>query len=262
MRRSNAPRLKSSRAARALLSDGLDCARRRRRGRFRVGAIWLGLALLVDEARKAFAARTRRSPGAESGAAHFALDIASATQLSRRACDRLVRARRARRSAGRRHAVRAAWPRTAFSARRGRLQAIARMRAVRGAVGLMFLVRRRRRGRSGLGRCVRVWSRPTCSRAALHHAHRAVARAHAGRRMGAPAQHELWRRRSAAWEIDFTRERLVGGTRLARLLGRPVDLSRRRRAGLLRRARGSRAGQGGLLPDARRGAPHRARARR
>ncbi|QGZ96086.1 ATP-binding response regulator [Terricaulis silvestris] len=184
-----------------------------------VGAIWLGLALLVDAGRNAFAARLQDFSVAQMRAAHLALDIVSATSL---VCAPAI-AWYARGELGVALAVAMLFvllTHTAFSARRGRMHTLAACTPY-AFVGLVFLLE--------AAAADAFWLITACAlmvgyafAATLHHSHRA---AHA--RM----QDAEWVRQlnmsfgdaaSAAWEIDFTRERLVGAPRLAALLGRPV----------------------------------------
>jgi len=180
-------------------------------------AIWLGLALLVDEARKVFLARLASLSGAQAAAAHLALDMASGMSMAAAPAIAWY-------GGGSLSAALAAVmlcvlaADAAFSARRGRLHALASC-APYALLGLTFLFDAGGAFAAifagGLGggylflRC-------------LHHAHAA---AHA--RM----QDAEWVRQlnmsfgnsgSAAWEVDFTRGRLIGGQRLGALLGRDV----------------------------------------
>ncbi len=180
-------------------------------------AIWLGLALLVDEARKAFAERLAGFSPVEARAGHLALDIVATASLA------LAPALAWYAQSGMGGAVAAVLLATllvhgAFTAQRGRLHAFASC-APYALLGLLFLTEA-----AGIAAAL------TCAvalgyifAATLYHVHAA---SHA--RM----QDAEWVRQlnmsfgdaaSAAWEIDFTRERLVGAPRLSALLGRTVS---------------------------------------
>lgn len=184
-----------------------------------IGAIWLGLALLVDAGRTALAAKLQTLSVAQTRAAHLALDIVSAASL---ACAPAI-AWYARGELGVALAVTmlaVLVMDTAFRARRGRIHTLVSC-APYALVGLLFLLEAAAADAFWLvGACVVMTGYAFA--ASLHHNHRA---AHA--RM----QDAEWVRQlnmsfgdaaSAAWEIDFTRERLVGAPRLAALLGRAV----------------------------------------
>ncbi len=185
-----------------------------------LGAIWLGVALLIEEARKAMNLRVARLTPQDRGYATLALDIAGATSFA----SAPTIAWYARGELGAALAVGmlcALLINAAYSTRRGRLHTIAAS-APYAFVGLMFLLE---------GAAAGVpWLVAVCGltvayvfASVLYHAHAA---AHA--RM----QDAEWVRQlnmsfgdsnAAAWEIDFARQRLVGAARLERLLGRPVS---------------------------------------
>lgn len=181
-------------------------------------AIWLGLVLLVDEARKAFLTRFLPQSGAHAAAAHLALDIASSASLATApAIAWYVGGTLSAALAAVMLCVLAAD--TALSSRRGRVHSLASC-APYALLGVSFFVDAGGAvaaiAASGLGAGYLFLK-------CLHHAHAA---SHA--RM----QDAEWVRQlnmsfgeanSAAWEIDFSRGRLVGAHRLGALLGRPVS---------------------------------------
>ena len=185
-----------------------------------IGAIWLGLALLVEEGRKWFAARLHAYSAPQAGAAHLALEIVSSASLAVAPAIAWY----SRGELGVALAVAmlfALAANAAFSARRGRVQALAAC-APYALLGLMFLLE----GAAAdafylIAACALLVA--YVFGAALHHTHRAAY---------ARMQDAEWVRQlnmsfgdtaSAAWEIDFTRQRLVGAQRLAALIGRPVS---------------------------------------
>jgi signal transduction histidine kinase/ActR/RegA family two-component response regulator len=183
-------------------------------------AIWLGVVLLAEEARTAFDSRLGALSKSQAGAARLALDVAGAAGLAA--------------------APAIAWYMggalsgalalvmlcvlavdTAVASRRGRVHTLATC-APLALVGAAFLF-------NDGGALLAI---ATCGLAAgylflmsMHHAHAA---SHA--RM----QDAEWVRQlnmsfgdanSAAWEIDFTRDRLLGAQRLSALIGRPVSFA-------------------------------------
>ncbi len=187
---------------------------------FALAAIWLGLALLVEEVRKAIAPRLSTLPTHEIGIVHLALDIVSAMSLA--AAPAIAWYAGSALGAAMAVAMLSALlVNAAFSARRGRLHTLAAS-APYGVLGLMFLLEAAAVGEPGvaLGSALVV---AYVFGAAINQMHR--------------AQHERmqdteWVRQlnmsfgevsSAAWEIDFTRQRLIGAARLERVLGRSVS---------------------------------------
>ena len=181
-------------------------------------AIWLGLALLVDEARNAFAKRLGAFSAAQAKAAQLALDIASAASLA--AAPAIAWYAGGVLSAGLAAIMLCVLvAHAAFSGRHGRLHTFATC-APYALLGAMFLF-------DAGGAFVAV---AACALGvgyvfalAMHHAHAA---AHVR------VQDAEWVRQlnmsfgdadSAAWEIDFTRGRLIGAQRLGALFGRPVS---------------------------------------
>ena len=181
-------------------------------------AIWLGLVLLVDEARSAFAARLAPLSAIQAKAAQLALDVASAASLAAGPAIAWY-------AGGVLSAALAATmlcvlvAEAAFTGRHGRLHTLATC-APYALLGATFIFD------AGAG----FVAAAACGVGiayvfvlATHHAHAA---AHARR------QDAEWVRQlnmsfgdahSAAWEIDFTRNRLVGAQRLGAVLGRAVS---------------------------------------
>jgi signal transduction histidine kinase/ActR/RegA family two-component response regulator len=181
--------------------------------------IWMGLVLLVDEARKSFAAHLHSYSPAQANAAHLVLD--SATNASLAAAPAI-----AWYSGGELGVALACTmlcvllANAAFTAKRGRVNTLIAC-APYALLGFMFLLEG-----AAADECGVIAACALCAgyvfAAALHHTHSA---SHA--RM----QDAEWVRQlnmsfgenaSAAWEIDFTRGRLVGAQRLASLIGRNV----------------------------------------
>ena len=180
-------------------------------------AIWLGAALLIDEARDALAARLKSLAATRAKAVNLALDIAGAASLA--AAPAIAWYAGGVLSAGLAAIMLCVLAAdAAFSSRHGRLHAVAAC-APYAVLGMTFLF-------DAGGAFVAV---AACALGvayvfvlAAHHAHGA---AHAR------LQDAEWVRQlnmsfgdahSAAWEIDFTRQRLVGAQRLGAVLGRTV----------------------------------------
>ncbi|OQW61871.1 MAG: hypothetical protein A4S17_08950 [Proteobacteria bacterium HN_bin10] len=185
-----------------------------------IAAIWFGLALLVETTRTALIARAEPLSPAQSRAAMLALDIVASASLAAAAAIAWY----SQSALGPALAIALLLTfavDTALNAKNGRLHALAACSPY-AALGLMMLIESA--GADALfaataGAAIGAYMFAT----ALHHMHRA---AHA--RM----QDAEWVRQlnmsfgdaaSAAWEIDFTRKRLVGAPRLAALLGRHVS---------------------------------------
>ncbi len=182
-------------------------------------AIWLGLALLVDEAHRAFAEKLTSFSPIEERAGHLALDIVATASLA------VAPALAWYAQSGMGGAVAAVLLATllahgAFAAGRGRLHALATC-APYALLGLLFLTEAA--GIAAALACAAALG--YIFAAALYHSHAA---SHA--RM----QDAEWVRQlnmsfgevsSAAWEIDFTRQRLVGAPRLAAVIGRAVSFA-------------------------------------
>jgi signal transduction histidine kinase/ActR/RegA family two-component response regulator len=184
-----------------------------------LAAIWLGLALLVDETRSALAPRLAPFTRAQANAALLALDAASAASLA--VAPAVAWYSRAEFGAALAVAMLCVLlVNAAFSARRGRLHAAWAC----APYALLALVFAAEAGGDGalapLAFCLACVG--YVGVAAMHHAHVA---AHA--RM----QDAEWVRQlnmsygdaAAGWEIDYVRGKLVGAGQLAALLGRPVD---------------------------------------
>jgi signal transduction histidine kinase/ActR/RegA family two-component response regulator len=181
-------------------------------------AIWMGLALLVDEARNAFVARLAAFSPAQAKAAQLALDLASSASLA--AAPALAWYAGGVLSAGLAAIMLCVLVAdAAFSARNGRLHALAAC-APYAFLGSTFLM-------DAGGALIAV---AACGLGIAYVFALAVHHAHAARH--ARMQDAEWVRQlnmsfgdaqSAAWEIDFTRRRLVGAHRLSALLGRTVN---------------------------------------
>lgn len=180
-------------------------------------AIWLGLALLVDEARKAFGERLDAFSKEQARAGQLALDVVTAASLA--AAPALAwYAQSGLGGAVAGVQLAALLSAAAFNARHGRLHTAIAC-APYALLGMLFLV-------DAAG----ILAALACAvglayifAAALYHVHAAS---------HARTQDAEWVRQlnmsfgdaaSAAWEIDFTRERLVGAPRLSALIGRPVS---------------------------------------
>jgi signal transduction histidine kinase/ActR/RegA family two-component response regulator len=182
-----------------------------------LAAIWLGLVLLVDEARRLLAARLASLSVAQANAAHLALDVAcSASLAAAPAIAWYAGGPLSAALAGVMLCVLIADG--AFSARRGRVNTLVAC-APYALVGVTFLFNA---GGAFLAVAACGIGVAYLLVFAMHHAHAA---AHA--RM----QDAEWVRQlnmsfgeanSAAWEIDFTRARLIGAQRLGALIGRSV----------------------------------------
>jgi signal transduction histidine kinase/ActR/RegA family two-component response regulator len=180
------------------------------------GAIWLGLALLVEEARKLLAARTPRP----ARAIHMTLDIASAASLA--AAPAIVWFTRV--DMGEPLAVvmlAALVMQAAFAGGRGRVQALIAC-APYGALGYIFLFEATGDGAFAPAAMTAIVGAYVFA-AALNQAHRA---------QHARMQDAEWLRQlnmtygeeagAAAWEIDFERKRIIGADKLSALIGRDV----------------------------------------
>lgn len=179
------------------------------------GAIWLGFAILVEEARKAFAAQTPR----QARNIHLTLDIASAASFA--AAPAL--AWFARVDMGEPLAVvmlAALVMETAFASGRGRVHAVITC-APYGLLGYIFLFEATGDGAFAPAAMAAIVGAYVFA-ATLNQAHRA---------QHARMQDAEWLRQlnmtyaeggAAAWEIDFERQRLIGGDKLAALIGRDV----------------------------------------
>jgi signal transduction histidine kinase/ActR/RegA family two-component response regulator len=185
-----------------------------------LGAIWLGLALLVDITRKALVERLTPLSPRQAWPARLALDIAGAANFA--AAPAIAWYSRADIGIGVAVAMLSAMLlNEALNEHRGRRQTALACTPYF-IIGALFLLEA-----AALGATVPAFA---CAlvvsytfAATLNATHRAVH----GRRQDAE-----WVRQlnmsfadadAAAWEIDFTREQLVGGDRLAAVLGRSVS---------------------------------------
>jgi signal transduction histidine kinase/ActR/RegA family two-component response regulator len=186
-----------------------------------IAAIWLGLVLLVDEARKSFATRLTEFSATQARAARVALDIMAAASLAvapaiawySRGGDLGVAIATAMLCVLCAHA--------AFAAKQGRLHLLLSCSPY-ALLGLLFLLEGAAADAFALVAVCAVCVGYVFA-SAVHHTHAA---SHA--RM----QDAEWVRQlnmsfgesnAAAWEIDFTRGRLVGAGRLKALVGQPVS---------------------------------------
>ncbi len=184
-----------------------------------LATVWFGVALLVEESCRALRARLASLPAEEARAADLGLDVAAASIFA--AAPAMAWYSRADIAAALAVALLTMLAiMTAFSARRGRLHAIAAC-APYAVLALLFLLEgAAANAAAAIFACILVASYAFA--AALQHTHRAL---------HARMQDAEWVRQlnmsfgdsqSAAWELDFSRRRLVGGYRLASVLGRPV----------------------------------------
>jgi signal transduction histidine kinase len=185
-----------------------------------LATIWLGLALLVEESRRALSARLARSHAEHAALAERGLDVAVASTFA--AAPAMAWYSHMDIGAGLAVAMLALL--VVDAARNGRGKRIATLVACApyGLVALLFALESAALGVTAPGlACVAALG--LIAALAIHDARRA---AHER------AQDAEWVRQlnmsfadagAAAWEIDFTRARLLGGERLAALLGRAVD---------------------------------------
>ncbi len=178
-----------------------------------LAAIWLGLALLTDEARKILARQSLALTSPLRGRAELLLDIAGAASFA--AAPAIVWFSSAPLAIA---MLCVLATHGANSARSGRALAAS---APYGLLGFLFALEGAAGGAfgpalAGLACIVYIFA------GGLQHAHRAA---------NSRRQDSEWVRQlnmsdanegSAAWEIDFQRQELRGGVFLARVLGRPV----------------------------------------
>jgi signal transduction histidine kinase/ActR/RegA family two-component response regulator len=181
-------------------------------------AIWLGLVLLVEEARQALAPRIASLALARANMANVALDLARSTSLA--AAPAIAWFGGGPLSAALAATMLCALAAdAAVSSRRGRLNAVI-VCAPYAVLGVIFLFNAGGAfmavGACGLGVAYLLFM-------SMHHVHAA---AHA-RMQDAEWVRQLnmsfGKTQSAAWELDFTRSRLIGAQPLSALLGRPVS---------------------------------------
>ncbi|MBC7770520.1 MAG: response regulator [Phycisphaerales bacterium] len=196
----------------SLLALGLAAA-----ANFALAAIWFGFALIVEETRKGLEARLSSLSPAQARATHLVLELVSAASLS------VAPAMAWYVGGGASAALAVAMlavltVNAALNARRGRLQTIVACLPY-GVLGLTFVLQTEGGAMTAAMALVTV---AFAAAACLHHAHRAS---------HARVQDAEWVRQlnmsfvgahSAAWEIDYTRGKLVGAERLSTLLGRSV----------------------------------------
>jgi signal transduction histidine kinase/ActR/RegA family two-component response regulator len=185
-----------------------------------LAAIWLGVALLIEESCRALRLRLSALAHKEELAARLGLDIATASILA--AAPAMAWYSRAELGPALAVALLVVLSsNAAFSGRRGRLNTIIAC-APYGALALLFLLE---------GAAVNAAAAMFACLLAAGYAF-AAALQHANRASHERMQDGEWVRqlnmsfgdeRSAAWELDFARGHLAGGPRLANLLGRPVS---------------------------------------
>ena len=182
-----------------------------------VAAIWFGFALLAEEARKGVLARVDTFSTRRARAAHLALDLMSAATLSIAPALSWFAGGNALAAA----MLGALTVNAALNARHGRLQTIIACLPF-GILGFMFMLDA---GASLANVAAILATIGFAAAACLHQVHRAS---------HARVQDAEWVRQlnmsfagagAAAWEIDYTRGKLVGGERLSALLGRSVTAS-------------------------------------
>ncbi len=184
-----------------------------------VGAIWFGFALLIDEARKAALSWVEDAQPQHIKRVRLGLDIVSAVSLA--AAPAIAWYARADLSAALALTLLCALvANAALTARHGRLHTLIAC-APYALVGLAFATDAV--SLEGFGAAIAALIAVAfIAMAALHHAHRAS---------HDRAQDAEWIRQlnmtfadraSAAWEIDYARNKLFGANQLAALIGRPV----------------------------------------
>jgi len=181
-------------------------------------AIWLGLVLLVDEARSTFAARLNSLANTRANAVHLVLDVGCAASLAAAPAIAWY-------AGGALSAALAGimlcmlTTDAAFSTRGGRVHTLA-VCAPYALVGATFLF-------NAGGAFVAVLA---CGLGVAYLLMQVMQSTHAAAH--ARMQDAEWVRQlnmsfgeaeSSAWEIDFTRERLIGASRLGAVLGRSVS---------------------------------------
>ncbi len=185
---------------------------------FALAAIWLGLVLLVDETRKALSTQLAVNPHEQY--ARLSLEIANAAALA--AAPAIIWFARADMSAPLASMLLAALVvQAGLAAKRGRRQAVLAA-APYCAVLLLILVEGALSGAVAAALACAALAGFAFA-ATLHHVHLA---SHAEAQNGAfVRQLDIMFSEDdvAAWEVDFTRERLEGGDKLASLIGRPVS---------------------------------------
>jgi len=183
-----------------------------------LAAIWFGFALLAEEARKGLLARVDTFHPRQERAVRLALDLFSAASFAV-APAMVWYAGGASGTALAAAMLAMLVVNAALSARRGRLQTILACLPY-GVLGFTFTLDA---GASLMTVLAALATIGFAAAACLHYVHRAS---------HARVQDAEWVRQlnmsfagaeSAAWEIDYTRGKLVGGERLAALLGRDVS---------------------------------------
>ncbi|WP_395645877.1 ATP-binding protein [Terricaulis sp.] len=183
-----------------------------------LAAIWFGVVLLVEESRKALAAQVDALPKQHADRAQLLLQIASAAAFATAPALSWY-SRTELGAAVALVSVTALLAYAGYTARHGRVRALIAA-APYGLLMLTFVIDAVSSG---------AFAALTCVAAAAYVFAMALYQAH--RTAYAAVQDAEWVRQlnmtfgeanSAAWEIDFERRRLIGGEKLAAVLGRPV----------------------------------------
>ncbi len=185
-----------------------------------LATIWFGVALLVEETCRVLRTRLNALPAQEARAGHLGLDVASASIFATAP----AMAWYARADIGAALAVAlliTLASNAAFTAKRGRLHALAAC-APYGVLAVLFLLEASavNAGATTLA-CLLVAGYAFA--AALQHAHRAAHERMQDAEWVRQLNMSFGDQQSAAWELDFAQRRLIGGYRLAAVLGRPVS---------------------------------------
>ncbi len=185
-----------------------------------LAAIWLGLALLVDVARRGMAAQIGKLPAQHAGAARLALDIVGAASFA--TAPAIVWYARADLSSALAAAMLCALAaHAAFNTQYGRRRTLAAC-APYGFVALLFAL-----DTASIAAFGPALIAMACGGYVLMGALHQVNRAAEARRQDAEWVRQLnmgFRGApSAAWELDYERGEIVGGDALAALIGRPLS---------------------------------------
>jgi signal transduction histidine kinase/ActR/RegA family two-component response regulator len=185
-----------------------------------LATIWLGVALLVEKSCLALRARLSTLTRREARAAHLGLDVASTSILA--AAPAMAWYSRA--DLGPALAVTLLLMlsiNAAFNGRRGRLNTVAAC-APYGVLALLFLLEGSAANAAvATFACLLVVGYAFA--AALQHAHRAAHERMQDGEWVRQLNMSFGDEQSAAWELDFARNRLAGGQQLAAVLGRPIS---------------------------------------
>lgn len=189
-------------------------------GGLALAAIWAGLVLLVMETHKALAGQLHGLPFRQANNAQLALDVAlNAAFAAAPAIAWYARAPMGDAVASGLLAVLAA--QAGFGARQGRIRALAAC-APYGLLALSFLVEGALTGQLAAAMACCMCGGFVFA-ATLHHNHTASNTAMQDAEWVRQLNMAFGDASAAAWEIDFARGRLIGGDKLAAVLGRPVS---------------------------------------